>query len=305
MNKMMLKNLLVFALLSALTVVGSAQGRPPGGGKPSWEPRPGGPPPDQRGERRGPPDWGRPPGGDFRGPMFEMFSDNKVVKGAPYSATAITETVQTLADGAKITHKKADTVYRDSEGRVRREQTFDRIGPFSVGDQPRQIVFINDPVAGVSYFLDPQRKTARRMSIADRPTPSFTRPGPPANDERKTEALSRQLFEGVEAEGTRVTTTIPVGKIGNDRALEIVSERWESPVLQVVVLSKHKDPFAGETTYRLTDIKRQEQPQTLFEVPADYTIEEARGGRSQGPPPGFGSGFTRGSENRRKSPHEQ
>lgn len=297
MNRMMLKSFLVFALLSALTVVGSAQGRPPGGSKPSWEPRPGGPPPDQRGERRGPPDWGRPPGGDFRGPSFEMLSDNKVVKGAPYSATAITETVQTLADGAKITHKKSDTVYRDSEGRVRREQTFDRVGPFSIGDQPRQIIFINDPVAGVSYFLDPQRKTARRMNIANRPAPRFPVPGPPpANDERKTETLSRQLFEGVEAEGTRTITTIPAGKIGNDRALEIVSERWEAPALQVVVLSKHKDPFAGETTYRLTDIKRQEPPHTLFEVPADYTIEEGRGGRSQGPPAGFAPS--------RKPPHE-
>ena len=298
MNRLMMKSSMLIALLSALTVVGSAQGRPPGGGRPSWEPRPGGPPPEQRGERRGPPDWGGgPPRGEFRGPSFEMFSDNKVVKGAPYSATAVTETVQTLADGAKITHKKSDTVYRDSEGRVRREQTFDRVGPFSVGDQPQQVVFINDPVAGMSYFLDPQRKTARRMSIADRPTPRFSPSGPPPNDERKTEVLSKQLFDGVEAEGTRVITTIPVGKIGNDRALEIVSERWESPALQVVVLSKHKDPFAGETTYRLTDIKRNEPPHTLFEVPAEYTIEEGKGGRPQGPASGFAPS--------RKPPHEK
>lgn len=294
MNRMLRNCFLLCALLGALTVVGSAQGRPPGGGRPSWEQRPGGPPPDQRGERRGPPDWGRPPGGDFRGPSFEMFADNKVVKGAPYSAIAVTETVQTLADGAKITHKNSNTVYRDSEGRVRREQTIDRVGPFSIGDQPRQIVFINDPVAGVSYFLDPQNKTARRMPIADRPAPRFPVPGPrPTNDERKIETLSKQLFEGVEAEGTRIVTTIPAGKIGNDRTLEIVSERWESAALQVVVLSKHKDPFAGETTYRLTDIKRQEPPHTLFELPADYTIEEGKGGR----PPGL--------ENRRKPPQDK
>ncbi|MBI3421570.1 MAG: hypothetical protein HY011_01395 [Acidobacteria bacterium] len=298
---MMKRNLLLLALLSALAVVGSAQGRPPGGGKPSWEPRPGGPPPEPRDERRGPP-WGRPGGGDYRGPSFEMFADNKVVKGAPYSATAVTETVQTLADGAKITHKKSDTVYRDSEGRVRREQTFDRVGPFSVGDQPQQVVFINDPVAGVSYFLDPQRKTARRMPSADRPAPRFQPSGPPpSTGERKTETLSKQLFDGVEAEGTRVTTAIPAGKIGNDRALEIVSERWEAPALQVVVLSKHKDPFAGETTYRLTDIKRAEPAHTFFEVPADYTLEEGKGGRPQGPPPGFAPH----TDNRRKPPHEQ
>ncbi len=290
MNTRSLNYWLLLALLGALTVVGSAQGRPPGRGGPPWETRPGGPPPAQRGgppdRRGGPPDWGRAPGGDMRGPSFEQFSDNKVVKGAPYSATAITETVQTLADGARITHKKADTVYRDSEGRVRREQTFDRVGPFSVGDQPQQVVFINDPVAGVNYSLDPQRKTARKMPRFDRSAPNFGPPPPHAqNDERKTETLSKQLFDGVEAEGIRVTTTIPAGKIGNDRALEIVSERWESAALQVVVLSKHKDPFAGETTYRLTEIKRSEPPHSLFEIPAEYTIEEGKPGRpDQGGP---------------------
>jgi hypothetical protein len=214
-----------------------------------------------------------------------MFSDSKVVKGAPYSATAVTETVQTLSDGTKITHKKTDTVYRDGEGRTRREQTFDRIGPFSVEGEPRQLIFINDVVAGVRVTLDPSRRTARKMPGGDRPPPRFPPPLPPAGDERKTESLGKQLIEGVEAEGTRTTITIPTGKIGNDRPLEIVSERWESPALQVVVLSKHRDPFMGETTYRLTNIKREEPPRELFEIPSDYTIEEERLGRPQRRPP--------------------
>jgi hypothetical protein len=86
------------------------------------------------------------------------------------------------------------------------------------------------------------------------------------------------MIEGVEAEGTRSTVTIPVGKVGNDRPIEIVSERWYSPELQVVVLSKHSDPFAGENVYRLTNITRGEPAASLFEVPADYTVES-------GPPP--------------------
>ena len=280
---------LIPGLLLIVHLVISAQGPPPGKRK-SWAPRPNASTVRQD-ERRGPPDWGRRPGPDFRSSPFEMFSDNKVVKGAPYSATAITETVQTLADGAKISHKKTDTIYRDSEGRTRREQTFDRIGPFSVEGTPRQLIFINDVVAGTRIFLDPISRTARKMPNFDRPSPPFKPPRSPADTERKTESLGKQVIEGIDAEGVRTTLSIPAGKIGNDRPLEIISERWESPDLQVVVLSHHKDPFAGETTYRLTEIKRSEPSRTLFEIPADYTLEQNR----RGPAP-WGD--------RRKRPHE-
>jgi hypothetical protein len=221
--------------------------------------------------------------------MFSgSFGNDKVVKGMPYSATAITETVQTLADGARITHKKTDTLYRDGEGRTRREQTFDRIGPFQVEGEPRQIVFINDVVAGVNFVLDPNRGSARKIPSFDRPSPRFMPPRPGGGGgERKTESLGKQMIEGIEAEGTRTTTTIPTGRVGNDRPLEIVSERWESPALQIVVLSKHKDPFAGETIYRLTNISRGEPARALFEIPSSYTLESA-------PPPGKG----------RRQPHE-
>lgn len=301
MNKHTLKVLMFAVLLGTLTVVGSAQGR----GGPGWGQRPAGPPPDQRGGM--PPDFGRGQGGPG-GPSFEMFADNRLVKGAPYAATAVTETVQVLGDGTRITRKNSSNVYRDGEGRTRREQTIDRAGPFSVGDQARQMIFINDPVAGVSYSLDPQNKTANKMVRPERPGPGGPgfRPqgpqGPPPNgemrksaagntDNRTVESLGKQMFEGVEADGTRVTITIPAGQMGNDRPLVTVMERWESAELQVVVYSKHKDPFAGETTYRLTDIKRAEPARTLFEAPADYNVQEGRPGFGGpggpgGPPPG-------------------
>jgi hypothetical protein len=269
---------LILVALLALTAIGSAQDPPPGKRKP-WGPRPGGPN-ERQGERRGPPDGGRPPRPDFRSPSFEMFSDRKVVKGAPYSASAIIETVQTLADGAKITNKKTDVIYRDSEGRTRREHTFDRVGPFSVESGAQQQIFINDVVSGARIFLDPVRRTARKMSNREGPRPRFTPPLPPDADDRKSESLGKQVIEGTVVEGTRTTITIPAGRIGNDRPLETVSERWESPELQIVVLSKHKDPFVGETTYRLINIKRDEPARELFEIPSAYTIEEGRPVRS-------------------------
>jgi hypothetical protein len=236
----------------------------------------------------------------------EVSFDRKTVKGAPYSAEATTETIQTLSDGNRIVRKNSATIYRDSDGRTRREQTLGAIGQWTVaGDAPKTI-FINDPIGRVNYILDPKAQTARKLSIpllapgqtfmrvpapptTNGPPPPngvapgvrvFERAAPAPNAERlerhqpKVESLGKQVIEGVEAEGTRTTMTIPAGKIGNERQIDIVTERWYSPELQVVVFSKRSDPMAGETTYRLTNINRNEPSRSLFEVPAGYTVKE-------------------------------
>ncbi len=102
-----------------------------------------------------------------------------------------------------------------------------------------------------------------------------------------TESLGKQMIEGIEAEGKRTVTTIPVGAIGNERSIEIVSESWYSPELQTTVMSKRTDPTSGETTFRLTNIRRGEPDASLFQVPSDYTVKE---GGSAG-----GFGFTNGA----------
>src|SRR6185369_4980484 len=104
-----------------------------------------------------------PPGDNFIFVASEMNSDGKVVKGAPYSAQALTETTQTLSDGNRIINKSTATIYRDSEGRTRREQTLRVMGPFATGGDPPQTIFINDPVAGVNYALDTRSKVAHKM----------------------------------------------------------------------------------------------------------------------------------------------
>jgi hypothetical protein len=90
----------------------------------------------------------------------------------------------------------------------------------------------------------------------------------------KKESLGKQVIEGVECTGTKETSTIPAGTVGNDRAIETVTERWYSPDLQLDVMTKTTDPRFGETTYRLGNIVRAEQPRSLFEVPADYKLQE-------------------------------
>jgi len=88
----------------------------------------------------------------------------------------------------------------------------------------------------------------------------------------RTEELGVQNVEGVEAEGTRTTTIIPAGAIGNERDIETVYEKWYSKDLQMIVFSKNVDPRFGEQTYRLTNISRSEPAIYLFTPPNDYQI---------------------------------
>jgi len=95
------------------------------------------------------------------------------------------------------------------------------------------------------------------------------------NTKGKVESLGKQMIDGVEAEGTRITHTFPAGAIGNERPIEVIQEHWYSQELQMHVLTKTIDPRWGESTQRLTEINRSEPEASLFQIPSDYTIQEA------------------------------
>ncbi len=101
-----------------------------------------------QGPEGGPPP---PPDSNFVFIASESFG-GKVVKGAPYSAESVTETIQTLSDGNRIINRMTSSVYRDSEGRTRREQSLKGLGIFGAGEEPLQTIFINDPVAGRDFY---------------------------------------------------------------------------------------------------------------------------------------------------------
>ena len=193
-------------------------------------------------------------------------------RGAPFKAQSVDEHTQTLSDGNRIARKTTASLWRDGEGRTRREMD--------------GRVLIDDPVAGTGFVLDPETKTAMQR-------PSFPGHRPPdggggaRHDKgdkeeppggKASQPLGTRTIEGLEATGTRHTLTIPAGEIGNEKPIEVVSERWYSPELQAVVLSTHRDPRTGQDTHRLTGITRGEPDKSLFEVPEGFTVR-------QGPPP--------------------
>jgi hypothetical protein len=223
-----------------------------------------------------------------------------LIIGQPYSATIETEVVQTLADGTHITRKGIGRKeYRDSQGRTRIE--YYTLRASGEGEQTLTSVIIRDPVAGTWYVLNPRDHTVRQ-TIPD-PAPPLqastgtNRPegaagvqpagphegsGPPASsssDERKPptmEDLGTETMEGLVVEGTRITRVIPVGVMGNDQPIAIVTERWFSQELGISILVKNSDPRQGESTLRTTDIDRSEPDSALFQVPADYTMGPPR-----------------------------
>jgi len=349
----------------------------------------------------------------FNAQTFEFVSGQLIsgppVKGAPYSAEAVNETIQMLADGNRIVQRTMAMQYRDSEGRERREET-----------SAMGVVFITDPIAGARFTLHPESRSAEKgplaalrsvvspsvagnvfaysnsepvklrgtvsqmewvnptawitlsvgnvnwrcataspntllklgwtrnsinvgdtitvnglradgentcvansVALANGTTLAAMAEGPagiatvhvaepatiavggrsgggrggPATQEftiatggrliagvvggtadAKTEQLGNMFIEGVQAQGTRTTTTIPAGDIGNERPINIVDERWYSPDLQMTIMTKHSDPRSGETNFQLKNINRSNPPPTLFEVPSDYTVS-AGGGR--------------------------
>ena len=120
--------------------------------------------------------------------------------------------------------------------------------------------------------------TASSGSPAASMMPMYDISGNRIKVESKSESLGTQMVDGIAAEGTRYTDTIPAGAIGNERQIDIVRERWYSPELQMVILIRHSDPRYGETTQRLSNIDRSEPDTSLFSVDG-YEIKEGFGQR--------------------------
>ncbi len=273
-------------------------------------------------------------------------------EGKPIYAEFITEHHQDFTDGNRISRSTSSSIYRDAQGRIRRESQLSVPG-LSAGIAASTFITIVDQPLGYSYVLDPQEMIAHRYELnaagpsyvarlraqaagsALLPPPDAKQPaataanatassataasatagsatasqwrqhafsahhvrpamdgGPGAYDAAsagaatmrvdqpflaapnpvRTENLGEELILGYRAHGTRVVTTLPAGQIGNDRPIDIVSEQWFSPDLDLVMRSVHRDPWAGEFTTTVTQVVRGDQPASLFQIPPPYKI---------------------------------
>lgn len=204
----------------------------------------------------------------------------KVVTGAPYSADVSNSLVQMLADGNTIHRNTTGKVARDSQGRTYLQETITE-GPLA-RNGPTTVTFVTDPVAGYSYELNANTKTATRRPFR---TPRADGKRPPDAEfhprrepaDAITAELGTENVGGASAQGKSITRTIPAGAIGNAQPIVSKSEVWYSPDLQIVVLSKRSDPRIGDSTYTVSNISRGAPAASLFQIPSDYTVRDARG----------------------------
>jgi hypothetical protein len=216
---------------------------------------------------------------------------NCVIRGAPYAGELVVERVQVLADGNRIVERSTQRVYRDGDGRGRVESEW----------QGRPLVQIQDPVQAMSYRLYPADKTGLGMAmgepkpasgaatatlapaggvsagaakVAEQLAPALAAAAASADSQRTVRSLGKRQIEGLTAEGTLETVTIPAGTNGNTRPIVSTYETWVSRDLRLTLYTKSTDPRYGERVIRLQNIGRTEPPTALFTVPADYKVQE-------------------------------
>jgi hypothetical protein len=233
------------------------------------------------------------------------------VTGKPYEAEKVTRSEWHLADGTVITHEGDTKIARDGEGRIREE--IEHTNAASIGgrqmNHTAESVTIADPVSHSLLIMSgPKPTMALRMQMPDfakaasrprtggvtgiletAPPPAPVRLGVAAGssadvrlahgtgnarDEVRREDLGEQSLAGLLVKGTRTTTTIPLGEIGNDRPITITHEQWYSPDLKLVVKSEDNDPRSGKQTMELQGLTLGEPSPALFQAPEGVTVRE-------------------------------
>ena len=179
-----------------------------------------------------------------------------LVLNAPFSAEATTRIQELFPDRTTRLHTVIARYYRDSQGLVRAEVDTPW-GPYVVvaSQGPERVEF---------YVLDPTKRTYRNAGYA----------------------IAAQLFNG---EGG---VPLPVGKVcfqypsrvptgaSDAERLQAVNAQV-SPDLGIVTASHRADEIPSVDSkatnirrvvdYELTNIRREEPPAQLFQVPTDYT----------------------------------
>jgi hypothetical protein len=206
--------------------------------------------------------------------------EGKTVTGIPLTAQIVVTHENTLSDGNHISRTSQTTLYRDAQGRTRREVTLEAATP-ATASVKHVIIMINDPVSGKRYMLDPTNKTARELRAPHGPGDHPKRPAGEAVKEMlsknvQRDQLGNKTISGFEASGEKVTRTIAAGEIGNEKPIEVVTERWFSSDLQLPVMIVHTDPMMGTATTKVTNVTRGEPDASLFQVPSDYKVVSGR-----------------------------
>jgi hypothetical protein len=216
---------------------------------------------------------------DVRGPdggtMVQVQTiDIPPFPGAPFHATITANVTRALADGSSQTVMNADSVARDSSGRIYRERR--RLVP-NLGEQtpqPREIQ-IFDPTIHRKLICNPATRTCTAQSYPGMliaPIRAITGPLAGSRGYIQSVGLGDKTIDDLNVTGTRETTTYNPGVLGNQSPLTVMKEIWYSPQLDLNLSVRRADPRFGLQDFSVDNLSLSEPDPALFAMPAGYRL---------------------------------
>jgi hypothetical protein len=215
-----------------------------------------------------------------------------MVANAPFSGVVNVQSVTTFTDGNRIVRTNSVRYFRDGQGRTRTErQGMSFQGGSAASDST---VVINDPVSGQRVTLVPKIQTALEFKLREGPVSlatavsASTDGDPPfallgigmalgasqsTEASTSTTSLGQKEINGLNATGTRIVKTIPVGVLGNEKPITSTVEQWVNADLGLVVQFTETSSVGGCVTATLDNVVRGEPDPSLFTVPTRYKVQ--------------------------------
>jgi len=197
------------------------------------------------------------------------------IPGKPFSGVDNIEWTRSLEDGTTITTHTTAVLARDGQGRMYRENHH-----FAPLDQksPLYQIHIYDPVSRSQVHCS---TASFQCVVTDYRPQTFFNPTPAGDFDKGTRSLAReslgsQSIEGIFVNGTKETTTVNPGVLGNDRPLVSTREFWYSTELDTNLAVTRIDPREGTQRIWISDISPSEPDVHLFDIPIGYTVRDDR-----------------------------
>jgi hypothetical protein len=205
------------------------------------------------------------------------------IPNAPFAATLATEATKYAADGATMTFVNERHIARNAHGRIYEERWLlvpkngkvkSTMNWIQLADPKQHTLYNCSPAKHICDLLvyDPASELAAASPRRKGPS------GPMRNGDGNVawEDLGARNIAGIDTVGTRETTTINAGTMGNDEPLTSMSEYWRSEQLGINLLSIRTSPFFGKQTFTITEITAGEPDAQMFELPAGFKFNDQR-----------------------------
>ena len=220
--------------------------------------------------------------GRGRGPDAGMTSkvegiETLPIPGLPFSATDKIAWTRPLEGGGSTTTYLEANVARDSQGRMYRESHRFAVAGASA-ESTMLASYVYDPVNRSKTSCWYKTRSCTITSYHPHPQRGIVSVGASEDGLRSVtrENLGTKELGGLPVVGTRETTILQPGAVGNDQTLSTSREFWYSAELKTNLAVTRKDPREGTQVIQMTVLSRADPDPTVFAVPAGFAVRDAR-----------------------------